>query len=162
MIKEALLAEFDHEIATTRRLLERLPDDRLAWKPHEKSMSLGRLAQHVATLPMWAGSILEQPSFDLEGVPPGLPEPQSRDEVLKLFEGATTATRALIDRTDAEYMAPWTLKRSGQEMFTLPRLAAFRAFVLSHIIHHRGQLSVYLRLNDVPVPPIYGPSADEG
>ena len=82
--------------------------------------------------------------------------------MLKLFERSTAATRSLIDKSDSEYMAPWTLKRGGQEMFTLPRLAAFRSFVLNHIIHHRGQLSVYLRLNNVPVPAIYGPSADEG
>jgi uncharacterized damage-inducible protein DinB len=162
MIKEALLAEFDHETATTRRLLERVPEDRLAWKPHGKSMSLGGLALHVANIPTWGVTILEASSFDLAAAPGNLPEPRSREDILKLFDGSTKAARGLMDKSDAEYMGLWTLKRGGHEMFTLPRIAAFRSFVLSHIIHHRGQLSVYLRLNDVPVPAIYGPSADEG
>jgi uncharacterized damage-inducible protein DinB len=162
MIKDTILAEFDHEVATTRKLLERVPEDRLAWKPHERSMSFGGLAQHVANLPTWTDTILDGTSFDLSAAPPNLPEPQSRAEILTRFERSAAAARRLLDRTDAEYAALWTLRRNGQEMFTLPRLAAYRAFVMNHLIHHRGQLSVYLRLNDVPVPSIYGPTADEG
>jgi uncharacterized damage-inducible protein DinB len=161
-IKEALLAEYDHEMGTTRKLLERVPDDKLSWKPHQKSMSFGELATHLGRIPRWAGTILTEPFFDLAGAQPHLESKGSRAEILGAFDETAGQTRALMDRTDAEYMSRWTLKRSGQEMFSIPRLAAFRSFVLSHVIHHRGQLSVYLRLNDIAVPPIYGPSADEG
>ena len=161
-LKDGLLMEFDHEMATTRKLLERLPDDKLSWKPHEKSMSLGGLGTHLGNIPHWAGTILNDASFDLAGAPPNLQEKTSRAEMLDAFDEATKKTRAALDKTDAEYLAPWALKRGGQEMFSMPRVAAFRTFVLYHIVHHRGQLSVYLRLNNIPVPAIYGPTADEG
>ena len=162
VIKDALLAEYDHEMGTTRRLLERVPEDRLSWKPHERSMSMAGLATHLGNIPHWADTILTQPFFDLADAPPNLEPKGSRAEILDAFDAATRKTRALMDRTDAEYASPWALRRGGQEMFSMPRIAAFRSFVLNHVIHHRGQLSVYLRLNDVPVPAIYGPSADEG
>jgi len=161
-MKDGLLAEFDHEIGTTRRLLERLPDDKLAWKPHEKSMSIGGLGTHISNLPRWGAAILNETSFDLTTAPPNLAEERSRDDILKAFDASARQTRAWLDRTDAELVAPWSLKRGDQEVFTMPRVTAFRTFVLYHLVHHRGQLSVYLRLNDVPVPAIYGPSADEG
>jgi uncharacterized damage-inducible protein DinB len=161
-IKDGLLADFDHEMGTTRRLLERLPDDRLSWKPHPKSMTLGGLATHLSNLPHWAETILNEPFFDLASAPPSLQEKASRAEILASFDATRAQARAWLDKSDAEYAATWTLKRGGQEVFTVPRIAAFRSFVLHHIIHHRGQLSVYLRLNDIPVPAIYGPSADEG
>jgi uncharacterized damage-inducible protein DinB len=161
-IKDGLRAEFDHEIGTTRRLLERLPDDKLSWKPHAKSMSLGGLATHLGNLPRWGGLILNTASFDLADAPPNLEERTSRADILAAFDETTAKARQSLDKTDAELMAPWSLKRSGQEMFTMPRVSAFRSFVLYHLVHHRGQLSVYLRLNDVPVPPMYGPTADEG
>ena len=160
-IKDALLAEYDHEVATTRKLLERLPDERLAWKPHPKSMSLGGLGTHLANLPTWAGNILNEPFFDLAGMTIAT-EKTSRDDILETFDENTKRAREMMDKTDAEYVARWSLRRGGQEMFNLPRIAALRSFVMNHIIHHRGQLSVYLRLNDIPVPPIYGPTADEG
>jgi uncharacterized damage-inducible protein DinB len=160
-IKDALLAEFDHETATTRRLIERIPDERLTWKPHEKSMSLGGIATHLANIPNWGTTILDDPSFDLASAPPNQDAKGSRAEILAAFDAAIKAARARMDKNDAEYLAHWVLKRGGQEMFTMPRAAAFRTFVLYHLVHHRGQLSVYLRLNDVPVPAIYGPSADE-
>jgi uncharacterized damage-inducible protein DinB len=160
-IKDALLAEYDHEVATTRKLLERLPDERLPWKPHPKSMSLGGLGTHLANLPTWAGNILDEPFFDLAGMTIAT-EKTSRDDILKTFDENTKRAREMMDKTDAEYVARWSLRRGGQEMFNLPRIAALRSFVMNHIIHHRGQLSVYLRLNDIPVPPIYGPTADEG
>jgi len=160
-LKDLLLAEFDHEMGTTRRLLERVPDDRLAWKPHERSMTTGGLATHLGNLPNWAGRILTDESFDLAAAPPNLEARTSRAEILALFDRSTKAARPLLDRTDAELIARWTLKRAGHEIFSMPRAAAFRSFVVNHMIHHRGQLSVYLRLKNVPVPPIYGPTADE-
>jgi len=161
-LKDGLLAEFDHEMGTTRRLLERLPDDKLSWKPHQKSMSLGGLATHLAHLPHWGGIILDADGFDLDAAPPRLEEKTSRAAILSAFENEMKRTRGLLDKTDAELTARWTLSRSGHEMFTLPKVSAFRTFVLYHSVHHRGQLSVYLRLNDVAVPAMYGPSADEG
>jgi uncharacterized damage-inducible protein DinB len=161
-LKDGLLAEFDHEMGKTRKLLERLPDDKLAWKPHEKSMSLGGLATHLSNIPIWGGMILNTTVFDLAASPPHLEEKASRADVLAHFDQTSKSTRAAIDKTDAELVAPWTLRNGKQEMFTMPRLAAFRSFVLYHSVHHRGQLSVYLRLNEVAVPAIYGPSADEG
>jgi uncharacterized damage-inducible protein DinB len=161
-IKDGLLADFDHEMGTTRRLLERLPDDRLAWKPHPRSMTLGGLATHLSNIPTWGGAILNERSFDLATAPPPLAEKTSRAEILAAFDDVCRRTRAAMDKSDAEYESPWTLQRGGQQVFSVPRVAAFRSFVLHHMIHHRGQLSLYLRLNDVPVPAIYGPSADEG
>lgn len=163
-VKDGLLTEFDHEMATTRKLLERLPDDKekLGWKPHPRSMSLGGLATHISNLPVWGGTILNEAFFDMAAAPPNIQESTSPAEILAAFDENIRRTREWMDKTDAEYMGRWTLKRGGQEMFSLPKVAAFRSFVMSHLIHHRGQLSVYLRLNDIPVPAIYGPSADEG
>jgi uncharacterized damage-inducible protein DinB len=161
-IKEGLLTEYDHEMGTTRRLLERIPDDKMAWKPHDKSMVFGALATHLGNIPTWGATILNELSFDLASAPPNIEPKASRGEILAFFDGTVKTTRALMDKSDAEYMAPWALKRGGHNMFTLPRIAAFRSFVINHMVHHRGQLSVYLRLNEIPVPAIYGPSADEG
>ena len=161
-LKDTLLSEFDHEMGTTRRLLDRLPDAQLGWKPHDKSMTLGGLATHLTNLPNWGTTILNDASYDLAAGPPNLTAAASRAEILKNFDTAVAKTRAALDKTDAELSAQWKLTRGDQEMFSLPRAAAFRSFVLYHVVHHRGQLSVYLRLNDVPVPSIYGPTADEG
>jgi len=161
-IKDGLLVEFDHEMGTTRKLLERLADERLSWKPHPKSMSLGGLATHLAHIPSWGSVILNEPFFDLAASPPNVEEKKSRGEILAGFDECRMRARAALDKTDAELIVPWSLRRGIHEMFSLPRAAAFRTFVLYHSVHHRGQLSVYLRLNDVPVPAMYGPSADEG
>src|SRR5262245_10068114 len=161
-VKDALLAEYDHEMAATRKILERIPDDKLTWKPHYKSRSLGALGRHVANLPAWGELILDRFSIDLADVPSFGEEAESRSALLSAFDEARAKTRRLLDKTDAELAAMWSLKREGQELFALPKSAAFRTFVLSHVVHHRGQLSVYLRLNDIPVPALYGPSADEG
>jgi uncharacterized damage-inducible protein DinB len=161
-LKDLLLAEVDHEMGTTRRLLERVPDERLSWKPHERSMSAGGLATHLCTIPSWASAIMNEDSFDLASAPPNREALTSRADILLLFDQSTKAMRALLDRTDAELTGRWTLKRGGQEVFSMPRVAAFRSFIVNHMIHHRGQLSVYLRLNGIAVPAIYGPSADEG
>ena len=158
---DALLPEYDHEITTTRKLLERVPEDKLAWKPHAKSFSLGELATHVATIPMWGEMALTKPEIDIGGDQPPRAVP-SKAEVLASFDKNTSATRAVLARTiDAEMMAPWALKRDGHTIFSMPKAAVWRSFVLNHLVHHRGQLSVYLRLLDVPVPSMYGPSADE-
>jgi uncharacterized damage-inducible protein DinB len=161
-MKDAVVAEYDHEMATTRKLLERLPDDKLSWKPHEKSMSLGGLATHLGHIPHWAANILNDASFDLDGAAFHLEAKTSRAEILSDFDAVTKQARTWLNKSDAEYMDMWSLTRAGREMFSMPRVAAFRTFVLYHIVHHRGQLSVYLRLNDIPVPAIDGPSADEG
>jgi uncharacterized damage-inducible protein DinB len=161
-LKDTLLMEFDHEMGTTRRLLERAPDAKFDWKPHEKSMTLGGLATHLSNLPNWGTTILNDATYDLAAGPPHLTQAASRAEVLAHFDSATARTRTALDKTDAELGASWKLMRGDSEMFALPRMVAFRMFVLYHTVHHRGQLSVYLRLNDVPVPAIYGPTADEG
>ena len=160
-IKDGLLAEYDHEVATTRKLLDRLPDDKLSWTPHPKSMTLGGLATHLGNIPTWGSTILGELSFDLATAPPNLDAKTSAADILAFFDETTRRARAAMDKTDPEYLAMWSLRRGGQEMFSMPRVAAFRTFVLYHLVHHRGQLSVYLRLNDIPVPAIYGPSADE-
>ena len=162
LLKDALLVEYDHETATTRKLLERIPDDRLAFLPHARSMTLGSLATHLATIPLWADTVLNAFSFYLDAMPARPDAKPTSADILRTFDETSSKARSWMDRTDAELVAPWTLKRGDQDLFTLPRVAAFRTFVLNHLIHHRGQLSVYLRLNDVPIPAMYGPSADEG
>ena len=161
-IIETLLQELEQEAQTTRRVLERVPDASLGWKPHEKSMSLGGLATHLANLPTWAEIALKQSEFDLAASPPA-PLASSRRELLERIDRNTANARAaLAGRTDGELMAPWTLKSGSHTIFTMPKTSVLRSFCLNHIVHHRGQLSVYLRLLNVPVPSIYGPSADEG
>lgn len=161
-LNQALLPEFDHEMATTRRILERVPEDKLGWKPHEKSMTMARLATHVATLAGFTEGIVGMDSFDVKNAPPS-PELKSRQEILGAFDKATAAARKVIaGATDEQLMKPWSLQADGKTIFTQPRTGVLRSFMMNHSIHHRGQLSVYLRLNNVPVPSIYGPSADEG
>jgi uncharacterized damage-inducible protein DinB len=163
-LKDALLPEFDHEMGTTRRLLERTPADKFAWKPHDKSMSLGQLVGHVANIPHWMDGILQHTVFDIEaqGIGPRPRVPESLASLLEEFDRNVKAARAGLAGTgDAEMLAPWTLKQGTHEIFTLPRVASIRSFIMNHMIHHRGQLSVYLRLNGVPLPSIYGPTADE-
>jgi len=164
-MSQGLLAEFDQEMASTRKVLDRLPQNKFDWQPHPKSMTLGRLASHVSELAGWIPTTLATESLDL--APPGAPPYQpktaaSRAELLEIFDKNVTAARAAIAATgDAQWMVPWTLLKGGQAMFTLPRVGVLRGMMINHMIHHRGQLTVYLRLNDVPVPALYGPSADE-
>jgi uncharacterized damage-inducible protein DinB len=160
-IVDALIPEFDHEMATTRKLLERVPDERLDWKPHGKSMTLGSLATHVANIVWWGEVTLDKPEFNAEGQGPA-PPAANRAELLAKFDKNVKATRAsLAGKTDGELMAPWSLKNGKQTFFTMPKAAVWRSFVMNHLVHHRAQLSVYLRMNDVPLPAMYGPSADE-
>jgi uncharacterized damage-inducible protein DinB len=163
-IAESLLPEYDHELATTRRVLERVPEAEFGWRPHARSMTLGQLAGHVANIPFWLSATMNAPFYDVTAgdKEATLEPPVSRDALLKEFDEKVRNARAsLAKATDAEMMAPWALKQAGHEIFSVPRVAAVRSFVMNHMIHHRGQLSVYLRLKDVPVPPIYGPTADE-
>ena len=163
-LKDALLPEFDHEMGTTRRLLDRAPEAAFAWKPHSKSMSLGELSSHIANIPTWCGAIVGAAVMDLATMPEDArPKPAtSHADLLARFDSNVAAAREkLASVTDSEMLAPWTLKQGDHEVFTLPRAAALRSFIMNHSIHHRGQLSVYLRLNDVPLPSIYGPTADE-
>jgi len=165
-LREALLPEFDQEMATTRRTLERVPENKTDWKPHVKSMTMGRLAGHLAELPTFVVAALNNDAFDLH--PPGAaPRPPfvmtSRQQLLDAFDKNVAAARAAIaGASDEHLMKLWTLQNGGKTVFSLPRAAVLRHLTLNHLIHHRGQLSVYLRENDIPVPSIYGPSADEG
>ncbi len=164
-INELLLPEFEQEIDGTRRMLERLPDDKFDWRPHAKSMSLGDLATHIANIPGWASAILASDSFDTIG-PDGQPirsaRAGSRQEVLQLFErNVEEARRAIAATSDDEFAKKWALLAGGRQIFEMARYAALRRMVFNHLIHHRAQLGVYFRLNDVAVPAVYGPSADE-
>ncbi|MBW7864916.1 MAG: damage-inducible protein DinB [Candidatus Hydrogenedens sp.] len=163
-IAASLIPEFDHETATTRRFLEAVPEDRAGWKSHPKSFSLGELAVHMANIPHWGALTLQSADFDLIG-PDGKPkisDPFTTIEaLLAAFDANSLAAReALESATDESLMEPWSLKQNGAVIFTLPRVAVLRTMIFSHLIHHRGQLSVYLRLLDVPLPSAYGPSAD--
>ena len=165
MINQALLPEFDMEMANTRKTLERVPDDKLGWKPHEKSMTMGRLAIHLAELPAWAIFTINDDELDIApvGAPPYQPpKVNSRKELLALFDKNVAATRPVIaGATDAHLLKPWSLLAAGKTIFTLPRFTVLRGTVMNHIVHHRAQLGVFLRLNNIPLPAIYGPSADE-
>jgi len=164
-LSDALLPEFDNEMANTRKTLERVPDGKFDWKPHEKSMAMGGLATHLANLPSWGSLTMSSDSFDMapEGKPLKTPELSSTKSVLEKFDENVAATRAAIaGASDADLFKPWTLMSNGNTILTMPKIAVLRSFVMNHLIHHRAQLGVYLRLNDIPVPSIYGPSADEG
>jgi uncharacterized damage-inducible protein DinB len=162
MISQSLLPEFDLEMANTRKSLERIPDDKLSFKPHPKSMSLGGLATHLASINHWTEAIIGQDVFDVKSAPPN-PELKSRDEILAAFDkNAATSRKLIAEATDSHLMKPWTFTSGGNTIFALPRIAVLRSYIMNHTVHHRAQLGVYLRLNDVPVPSIYGPSADEG
>jgi uncharacterized damage-inducible protein DinB len=163
-IKDGILPEFDHEMGSTRRLLERVPEADFAWKPHDKSFPLGHLAGHIANILHWVTITLDESSFDLaaSGNEPPAP-PATKAQLLQTFDANVAKARASIDaQTDPALFAPWTLKQGDQEMFTMPKVSVLRTFVMNHLIHHRGQLTVYLRLRSVPLPSIYGPTADEG
>ncbi len=164
-INQALLGEFDHEMANTRKTLERIPDDKFDWAPHPKSMKLGALAKHLAEMPGWTVNALTSDSLDVapDGKPMQTPPAKNRQEVLALLDKNVAAARKALAAAndDAHWMKPWALLMTGKTIFSMPRVAVVRSFVLNHGIHHRAQLGVYLRLHNIPVPAIYGPSADE-
>lgn len=163
-IARSLLPEFDHEMATTRALLERVPEDRASWKPHPRSTALGDLAAHLAQLPGMPALVMERDEVDMN--PPGGPAYAppgftTTAALLEMFDASVARGRAaLVDAADEAMGGAWTLRSGDHTIFTLPRVAVLRSFVMNHVIHHRGQLSVYLRLNEVPLPSIYGPTAD--
>lgn len=160
-ISETLLPEFDEEMKNTRKMLERVPEDKFDYKPHEKSMTMGRLASHVAELPDWAAHTLKMDTLEIQpGQKPFLAK--SHRELLENFDKQAAAARELIvAATDEKPHEIWTFKYAGETVFAMPRAAVLRSVVMNHLIHHRAQLSVYLRLVDVEVPGMYGPSADE-
>lgn len=162
-MKDGLLGEFDYEMRTTRSLLQVVPDADAEWKPHPKSTSLGGLAAHVVNILNFCVATLRTTEIDpgagqIDFVPVRF---ESRDALLKRFDELSKQAREAIAATaDEEFRVPWTLKNKGVVIFTVPRIGALRTFIMNHHIHHRGQLSVYLRLRDVKLPSIYGPTAD--
>lgn len=164
-VKQAFLQELEHEAPATRRVLERVPEDKLGWKPAEKSMSLGGLATHLSNLPTWGVLTISSDEFDMNptGDQPFVAEElTSVDGILRQFDENVQKFRAALEEADDEALAhTWTLKNAGEEVFTLPKMGVLRSMVFNHTIHHRGQLTVFLRLVGAPVPGTYGPSADE-
>jgi uncharacterized damage-inducible protein DinB len=161
---ETFLPEFEQEMTNTRKVLERIPDDKLDWQAHLKSHTIGWNANHVADIPNWLVMVLTEPSLDI--APVGgerypFPKLTGREEILELFDrNVSTARKAIAEVEDEEMGSPWTLSQAGQTFFTMPRAAVVRSMVLNHLMHHRAHLCVYLRLNDIPVPGMYGPSGD--
>ena len=159
-ISEMLLPEFDQEMESTARLLECVPEEKLTWKPHEKSFTLGRLASHVAEMPGWAVNTITQDKLELTpGTKPF--SAATKAELMEAFKANVSAAHeAIAGASDEDLAKTWSLIYGGQTVLSMPRAAVLRSVVMSHTIHHRGQLSVYLRLLDVPIPGMYGPSAD--
>ncbi len=161
-IAQSLLPEFDHEMANTRRALERIAKDQLGFRPHERSMSLAGLATHIAHGAGWLASTMQADVLALDSFAPP-PEVTSAAEAVAIFDRNVQEGRALLAAaTDEAMLANWSITRGGATVFAMPRVGVVRSFVMNHLIHHRGQLTVYLRLTGVPVPDLYGPSADEG
>jgi uncharacterized damage-inducible protein DinB len=158
-IADTLLPEFDQEMATTRRVLERVPTEKGTWKPHPKSFSLGHLAQLVSWMPSWIANAITEPFLDL-AVYPGYSYEKTGDLLKSFDRNVADARKAIVASKDSDYTVPWSLKHGDRVIFTMPKAPVVRSHI-SHLIHHRGQLTVYLRLIDVPVPSIYGPTADE-
>lgn len=160
-ISLAMLPEFEQEMNNTRKILERVPEDKFDFKPHQKSMSMGRLAGHVAELPGWGAHTLKVDLLEIEaGQKPFLPS--TRKELLETFEKSVNETRELLANvSDEDLRKIWTLKFDGKTIMSMPKVAVLRGVVMNHLIHHRAQLGVYLRLNEVELPGMYGPSADE-
>ena len=164
-IGEAMIPEFDMEMAGTRKVLERIPDRLLDWRIHERSNTVGWVANHLADIPKWTSMAIEHDSLDVEpaeGEPYRTPKETTTAAILAAFDQNVAAARALLESvTDEVLLSPWSLLKRGEVLMTMPRLAVVRTWVLNHSIHHRGHLCVYLRVNDIPVPGLYGPSADD-
>ena len=162
MIKDALIAELQQEAKATRKILERVPVDKKDWKPHPKSYPLGVLATHIAEIPGWAAVTLDEDELDFAKIDYKPTELVSTGQLLKILDdNVAKAMKSLENAADSRFGENWTLRTGDQVYFTLPKAAVLRSFAYSHWIHHRAQLGVYLRLLDVPVPGMYGPTADE-
>ena len=161
-LNQSLLSELDQEMASTRKALERVPTEKFGWKPHEKSGTMGWLANHIATIPQWATTTLQTETFNADGVAPP-PQAANSEDLLALFDKSVAEFRQILgNASDDSLKQTWSMIYGGQKIMEMPRIAVLRGMILNHLIHHRGQLTVYLRLNDIPVPALYGPSADEG
>ncbi|HEV7622111.1 MAG TPA: DinB family protein [Flavisolibacter sp.] len=162
MISQAIIPEIEQEASATKKMLERVPNDQFGWKPHEKSMALGRLAVHVAELPGWITMTIKTNELDFSTWKYDPAVVDSAEELVQVFEkNIKTAVDTLKATSDEELMKPWTMRNGDHIFFTMPRIAVIRTFSMNHLIHHRAQMSVYLRLQNIPVPGMYGPSADE-
>lgn len=158
--RQLALGDLEQEIGSTRRVLEAMPADRMDFRPHEKSWTMGELATHIANIPTWTPSILTEEEYDLASGPPPADESLARDEVLETFDANVAKQREALAGVD-DFARPWTLRKGDHVIFEMPRMMVFRVMGISHMIHHRAQLTMYLRMLDVPVPGMYGPSADE-
>ncbi|WP_106767063.1 DinB family protein [Paenibacillus faecalis] len=162
MVKELMLGDVMQEFAGTRRILECIPEEHLTWKPHERSMSVGELATHIVNLFIWQEAILRYPAFDLAAAPPPREPFKSREAIIEEYDERVTRVSKLLSESGEEYLGEvWTLRRGETLIQQQPRAHALRTFGVNHMIHHRAQLGVYLRLIDIPVPGLYGPSADD-
>ena len=162
MVKQLIVGDAMHELATTRRILERLPEEHMTWKPHVKSMTLGGLTTHLINLLNWQVAIFLYPEFDLSTVPLRREPLERREDVLAEFDANVVKLEKHLAECDEKTLGEeWTLRNGDHIILRQPRATALRTFGLSHMVHHRAQLGVYLRLLDIPVPSIYGPSADE-
>ena len=160
-ISESLLPEYDEEMANTRKLLERTPEDKLDYKPHPKSMALGQLAGHIADIPMWGKMTMDTEVLNLDNSFKSF-QPTSRQNLIETFDKAVAETREAFQKaTDQDWQVVWTMNWNGQQIMSLPRIAVIRSMIMNHLIHHRAQLGVFLRLNNVEIPGMYGPSADD-
>jgi uncharacterized damage-inducible protein DinB len=161
-IKTALLAELKHEAVNTRKMIERVPTEKLQWRPHAKSMTIGRLATHIAELPLWFERIVNTDDFDFATAVFNRDTKESTEMILQLFDGRLGEAVSILEHSSDEILnGQWIARRNEQIILQLPKKVALRNFGYNHIYHHRGQLSVYLRLLDIGVPGMYGPSADE-
>jgi len=162
-ISSVLIGEMEQEAKTTRTCLERVPADKFDWKPHEKSMEFGKLAAHIAEMFGWTPATLQQAELDFSKMDYKPFEPKTTDDLLEFFDKTVAEAIDVLRNTgDEVFLEDWTMRNGEKVYFTMPKAVVMRSFVMNHIVHHRGQLSVYLRLNDIPVPALYGPSADEG
>jgi uncharacterized damage-inducible protein DinB len=159
-LADSVLVELDQEAQTTKRVLDRIPEDKLAWRPHPRSRSLGQLALHIASAPGNVAALAMQDSVEAPNF--SQPEPKSRQEVLDTFSKSLESAKDTLKKMDdVRLTSMWTLTKNGKTLMSVPRIGFLRSILMNHVYHHRGQLSVYLRMLDVPVPSIYGPSADE-
>jgi len=162
-LSDALIGELQQEATATRKCLERIPENKFDWKPHEKSFTMIRLATHIAEMVGWAKETIDKPEMDFAGQDYEPFEPKTTAELVEYFDkNLVAATESLKNASDEAMMENWKLRNGEEVYFEMPRVQVLRGMVFNHIINHRGQLSVYLRLNDIPVPALYGPSADEG